>query len=44
MYGEYATLEEARIGQSEAKKQGYDTTFIVAFKDGRKINLKDVKP
>lgn len=44
MYGEFPTLEEARKGQSEAKNQGYDTTFIVAFKEGRKINLKDIKP
>ena len=42
MFGEFSTLEEARNGQLEAKKHGYDTTFIVAFKEGRKIKIQDI--
>lgn len=44
MYGEYATLEEARVGQADAKSKGYETTFIVAFKEGRKIKLNEITP
>lgn len=42
MFGEYKSLEDARKGQIEAKDKGYATTFIVAFKEGRKVNLKDL--
>uniref|UniRef100_UPI00404A882A N-acetylmuramoyl-L-alanine amidase n=1 Tax=Flavobacterium sp. TaxID=239 RepID=UPI00404A882A len=42
MFGEYKSLEDARKGQLEAKDKGYATTFIVAFKEGRKVNLKDL--
>jgi N-acetylmuramoyl-L-alanine amidase len=44
MFGEYNSIEEAREGQAAAKIKGYETTFIVAFKDGRKVNLNELKP
>ena len=40
-YGNFSSLEEAKIGQSEAKNKGYDQAFIVPFKDGRRVSMQE---
>lgn len=42
MYGETSNYEEAKKLLSEAKAKGYDSAFIIAFKDGKSIDIKDV--
>ncbi|MBG6187588.1 N-acetylmuramoyl-L-alanine amidase family protein [Flavobacterium sp. CAN_S2] len=41
MYGETADYEEAKKQLSEAKDKGYNTAFLIAFKNGEKINVQD---
>ena len=41
MYGETADYEEAKKLLQEAKVKGYDTAFLIAFKNGEKINIQD---
>ena len=40
-YSEEAQYEEAKKRLDEAKKKGYSSAYIVAYKDGIKINLAD---
>ena len=41
MYGETANYETAKKLLQEAKSKGYETAFLIAFKDGKSINIKD---
>lgn len=41
MYGETADYDEAKKQLSEAKDKGYNTAFLIAFKNGEKINIQD---
>lgn len=41
LYGNFATLDEAKAGQVEAKSKGYDQAFIVPFKDGRRVSMQE---
>ncbi len=41
MYGNTSSYETAKKNLEEAKKNGYKTSYIVAFKDGKKIDVKD---
>lgn len=42
IYGATANYEEANKLLKEAKSKGYTTAFIIAFKNGKSINLKEV--
>ena len=42
MYGETADYDEAKKQLSEAKAKGYNSAFLIAFKNGTKINIQDV--
>jgi N-acetylmuramoyl-L-alanine amidase len=42
MYGETSDYDEAKKQLNEAKEKGYDSAFLIAFKDGEKINIQDV--
>jgi N-acetylmuramoyl-L-alanine amidase len=39
--GEYGSLEEAIKGKATMKAKGYSLAFIVAFKNGKRISLKE---
>jgi len=39
--GQYASLEEAIKGKETMKAKGYSLAFIVAFKNGKRISLKE---
>ena len=41
LYGSEGSYEEAQKRLAEAKNKGYESAFIVAYKDGIKINLSD---
>ena len=41
MYGETADYNEAKQQLQEAKAKGYDTAFLIAFKNGEKISVQD---
>lgn len=41
MYGETTDYEEAKKKLNQAKEEGYDTAFLIAFKKGEKINIQD---
>lgn len=41
MYGQTSSYEEAKKLLSEAKEKGYSTAYIVAFKDGKNISVKE---
>ena len=41
MYGETADYNEAKQQLQEAKSKGYDTAFLIAFKNGEKISVQD---
>lgn len=41
MYGETPDYEEAKQQLQEAKGKGYDTAFLIAFKNGEKISIQD---
>jgi N-acetylmuramoyl-L-alanine amidase len=41
MYGETSNYEEAKKLLNEAIAKGYDSAFIIAFKDGKSIDVKD---
>ena len=41
MYGETADYNEAKQQLQEAKAKGYDTAFLIAFKNGEKITVQD---
>ncbi|MEC4005130.1 N-acetylmuramoyl-L-alanine amidase [Flavobacterium sp. SUN052] len=42
MYGETSSYEEAKKLLLDAKAKGYESAFIIAFKDGKSIDIKDV--
>ncbi len=41
MYGETSNYSEAKKLLKEATAKGYDSAFIIAFKDGKSIDVKD---
>ncbi len=41
MYGETSNYEEAKKLLKDATAKGYDSAFIIAFKDGKSIDVKD---
>jgi N-acetylmuramoyl-L-alanine amidase len=41
MYGNTSSYETAKKNLEEAKKKGYKSAYILAFKDGKKIDVKD---
>jgi N-acetylmuramoyl-L-alanine amidase len=42
MYGETSSYEEAKKLLQEAKEKGFSSAFIIAFKDGKSVDVKDV--
>lgn len=42
MYGNTSSYEEAKKLLQEAKSKGYDSAYIIAFKDGKSVDVKDV--
>jgi N-acetylmuramoyl-L-alanine amidase len=42
MYGETSSYDEAKKLLQQAKDKGYDSAYILAFKDGKSIDVKDV--
>ncbi|GAA4807469.1 N-acetylmuramoyl-L-alanine amidase [Litoribaculum gwangyangense] len=40
-YGSTNNYEDTKLLEVEAKKKGYNSSFVVAFKDGKKIDLID---
>jgi N-acetylmuramoyl-L-alanine amidase len=42
-YGNSSVLKKVKISLKLAKKKGYKTAFIVAFKNGKKITLKEAQ-
>ena len=41
MYGETSNYEDAKQNLLDAKTKGYDSAYIIAFKDGKKIDIKE---
>ena len=41
MYGNASTYNDAKLNLAEAKAKGFEGAYIVAFKDGKKINLQE---
>ena len=41
MYGETASYDEAKQLLQEAKSKGFTSAFLIAFKNGKKIDVKD---
>jgi N-acetylmuramoyl-L-alanine amidase len=41
MYGETADYEEAKKLLQEAKSKGYNSSFLIAFKNGEKISIQE---
>ncbi len=39
MYGEASTMEEAKKLKSQADSKGYPTSFIVAYKNGKRVSI-----
>lgn len=39
--GNYGSIDEAKARQEEVQEKGYDTAFIVAYEDGKKISVSD---
>jgi len=42
-YGASSTLEQAKQNLAEAKSKGYSSAYIIAFKDGKKINMQEAQ-
>ncbi len=42
MYGETSIYDEAKKLLQQAKDKGYDSAYILAFKDGKSVDVKDV--
>jgi N-acetylmuramoyl-L-alanine amidase len=40
-YGETADYNQAQIQLKEAKKKGYNSAFLIAFRNGKKISLQE---
>lgn len=41
MYGEANNYNEAKLNLAEAKAKGFESAYLVAFKDGKKISIQD---
>jgi N-acetylmuramoyl-L-alanine amidase len=41
MYGETPDYDEANKQLKEAKSKGYNSAFLIAFKNGEKISIQD---
>ena len=41
MYGETSEYDEAKQQLQEAKSKGYDTAFLIAFRNGEKISVQE---
>ncbi|MGK4568029.1 hypothetical protein [Flavobacterium sp. 3HN19-14] len=41
MYGETSSYETAKENLAEAKAKGYDSAYLVAFRDGKKITIQE---
>ncbi|MDI1255713.1 MAG: N-acetylmuramoyl-L-alanine amidase [Flavobacterium sp.] len=41
MYGETTDYEAAKQNLAEAKAKGYDSAYLVAFRDGKKISIQE---
>jgi N-acetylmuramoyl-L-alanine amidase len=41
MYGETSSYEEAKKLLQEAKAKGYETSYLIAFKDGKSISIQE---
>ena len=41
MYGATSNHEQAKKLLQEAKAKGYTTAYLIAFKDGKSINIQD---
>ncbi len=42
-YGASSDLQEAKRNLSEAKSKGYSSAYLIAFKDGKKINMQEAQ-
>lgn len=42
MYGNTSDYNMAKQNLTEAKAKGFDSAYIIAFKDGKRVNLQDV--
>ena len=42
MYGNASTYEDAKKDLKQVKDAGYSSAFLIAFRDGRKINVQDL--
>ena len=40
-YGETSNYDEVKKRREEAKEKGYATAFIVAYKNGKRVNIDD---
>jgi N-acetylmuramoyl-L-alanine amidase len=38
--GNYSSYEDAKDRQTEVREKGYDTAFMVAYEDGKKVDVK----
>jgi N-acetylmuramoyl-L-alanine amidase len=41
MYGNTSDYNESKENLAEAKAKGFEGAYIIAFQDGKKINVKD---
>lgn len=41
MYGETSNYEEAKQNLAEAKAKGFDSAYLIAFRDGKKITIQE---
>lgn len=41
LYGDTADYEEAKSQLKDVKSKGYDTAFLIAFKNGKKISIQE---
>jgi N-acetylmuramoyl-L-alanine amidase len=42
MYGETTNYEEAKQLLQKAKSVGFNNAYLIAFRDGEKINIQDI--
>lgn len=42
LYGETSSYDEARNLQEQAKDKGYNSAYIVAYRDGERVSVKEV--
>lgn len=42
LYGETSDYEQAKNQLNEAKSKGYESAFLIAFKNGKKISIQDI--